>query len=338
VRSPRLRLMAAAAAPLMFLAACGSSTDPGDDDAATTSAPGDDAAATSAGPSADLAEVDVDTDGDQPTLTWDGQPFAEGELPFITNETQVEEVQAGDGDEVAATDEVEVRYLLVNGASGQDVATTFAADQTVTLDLNDELLFPAFLDNLPGRTVGDRVLMAIPADQGFGPQGNQQLGVGPEDSLLFYLEIDDAQEPLDQAQGEEAEVSADLPQVQADGQGPAQIDVEGVQSPDQIVAEPLIVGDRKEVQPGQNLRVHYTGVKLSDGEQFDSSYDRDAPFDFLLGAGQVIPGWDEGLAGQTVGSRILLVIPAADAYGEDPEGHELGGEDLVFVVDILGAY
>ena len=101
--------------------------------------------------------------------------------------------------------------------------------------------------------------------------------------------------------------------------------------------QPLIEGDREEVAAGQTVTVHYTGVKWSDGEQFDSSLEAGQPFSTVIGAGQVIPGWDEGLVGQTVGSRVLLVIPPeASAYGEDPSAN-LGGETLVFVVDILAA-
>ena len=196
------------------------------------------------------------------------------------------------------------------------------------------------------------LLMALPASEAFGPAGNPQFGVGPQDTMVFYLEIEEANEPLAMAEGEQVEPEDGLPTVEADGESAAQIDVEGVDDPEELVVQPLIEGERKEVRPGQLVRVHYTGVTLSDGEQFDTSYERGEPFEFQVGAGRVIPGWEEGLIGQTVGSRVLLVIPAAQAYGEAPEGaddasatatanpqaHPLEGEDLVFVVDILGAY
>lgn len=347
MRSPRLRntIAALAAAPLVLLGACSpeggdeaSSTSPGDD-AAGTSAPGDDAAATSVAPNGDLADVAVDTEGEAPVLTWDGEPFADGDLPFVAGQTETQVLTEGDGDEVADNHEVQVRYLTVNGTTGEELVSTFADDASVALDLNDETLFPAFRENLPGTTVGEELLMAIPAAEAFGEAGSPQLGVGPTDTLIFYLEVVDTGEPLTQAEGEEVEPVEGLPTVEADGTTPAQIDVEGVEPPTELVAQPLIKGEGPEVVAGQNLRVHYTGVTLSDGEQFDSSLmeGRGEPFTFQVGAGGVITGWDEGLVGQTVGSRVLLVIPADMAYGEDPEGHELGGEDLVFVVDILGA-
>ena len=83
--------------------------------------------------------------------------------------------------------------------------------------------------------------------------------------------------------------------------------------------------------------MQYTGVKWSDGTQFDTSLQEGrGAFETVIGAGQVIAGWDEGLVGQTIGSRVLLVIPPEMGYGAS-EGHELQEETLVFVVDILAA-
>ncbi|WP_147899782.1 FKBP-type peptidyl-prolyl cis-trans isomerase [Serinicoccus profundi] len=348
MRSSRLRYLAAAAAPLIVLAGCSpESNDEGSssDDAAMSSAPGDDAAATSAAPNGDLADVEVDTEGDAPALTWEGEPFAEGDLPFVAGGTESRTLTEGDGEEVAESHEVRVKYLTVNGSNGEQLVSTFENDEAVTLDLTDETLFPAFRDQLPGTSVGDELLMSIPASEAFGEAGNPQLGVGPTDTMLFYMVVEGTGEPLTEAQGEEVEPEEGLPAVTMGDAGP-EIDVEGVEAPEQLITQPLIKGEGPEVVAGQTIRVHYTGVKLSDGEQFDSSWERGEPTEFPIGVGSVITGWDEGLVGQTVGSRVLMVIPAEEAYGpapEDTEGetaapaHELAGEDLVFVVDILGA-
>ena len=346
MRSPRLRLAALAAAPLLLLSAC--STEGGDSDSADQSATTDDAAATSMAPTGDLSELSVDTSGDAPVIERDGGAFADSDLPFVVGATEAETVEEGDGDEVAADHEVQVRYLAVNGADGEQLLSTFEGDETVTLDLNNELLFPAFLDQLPGRSVGETLLMAIPAEDGFGSAGNEQLGVGPQDTLVFYLEIVDSAAPLTEATGEAVEPEEGLPEVEADGESAATVTIpEDAEEPDDLVTQVLIKGEGAEVQAGQTIKVHYTGVKWSDGEGFDDSYQRGEPTEFPIGVGQVIQGWDEGLVGQTVGSRVLLVIPAGQAYGEAPEetegstappAHELAGETLVFVVDILGAY
>lgn len=348
MRTHRLRLAALAVAPILLLSAC--SGDGAGADNASQSTGADDAAATSIAPNGSVSELSVDDSGDTPTIQWDGSPMAEGDLPFAVASTETETVKEGDGDEIAAGDEVDVRYLAVNGSTGEQILSTFDADETVTLDLSNELLFPAFLDNLPGGKVGETLLMAIPAADAFGETGNQQLGVGAQDTLVFYLEVVDAHPPLTKAEGKAVTPKdKDLPKVEADGESAATITIpKGVDAPTKLVSEVLIKGEGREVQAGQTIKVNYTGVKWSDGEGFDDSYQRGEPAEFPIGVGSVIKGWDEGLVGQTVGSRVLLVVPAADAYGEKaaddasstaaPQEHELAGETLVFVVDILGAY
>ena len=91
----------------------------------------------------------------------------------------------------------------------------------------------------------------------------------------------------------------------------------------------LRAGNGPEAKAGDRVAVHYTG-RLEDGTEFDSSRKRGQPFSFPLGAGRVIKGWDQGIPGQKVGSRVQLDVPAALAYGPQ-QG------DLRFVVDILAA-
>ncbi|MDP9817675.1 FKBP-type peptidyl-prolyl cis-trans isomerase [Spirilliplanes yamanashiensis] len=98
----------------------------------------------------------------------------------------------------------------------------------------------------------------------------------------------------------------------------------------------LVRGKGPAVEPGQTIAVNYVGVLYKTGEQFDSSWDRGQPAQFPIGTGNVIEGWDRGLVGVPVGSRVQLDIPAAQAYGDDaPQGAPAG--DLRFVVDILAA-
>ena len=106
-------------------------------------------------------------------------------------------------------------------------------------------------------------------------------------------------------------------------------------APTTLVSTDLVVGTGDAVLPGQVASVHYVGVLYRNGEQFDSSWDRGSTFQFEVGAGRVIEGWDKGVLGMRVGGRRRLVIPPAQAYGADPT-HELAKETLVFVVDVLG--
>ena len=106
--------------------------------------------------------------------------------------------------------------------------------------------------------------------------------------------------------------------------------------PAELLIEDITVGDGKTAQSGNIVEVHYVGVAWSTNRQFDASWDRGETFDFRLGAGQVIQGWDEGVAGMQVGGRRCLTIPPHMGYGDRGAGGVIkGGETLVFVVDLL---
>ena len=99
----------------------------------------------------------------------------------------------------------------------------------------------------------------------------------------------------------------------------------------------LAAGEGAPARAGQTVEVHYVGVAWSTRKQFDASWDRNDTFSFRLGGGQVIKGWDEGVAGMKIGGRRRLVIPPAKGYGKQGAGGVIGpNETLVFVVDLLG--
>jgi len=99
--------------------------------------------------------------------------------------------------------------------------------------------------------------------------------------------------------------------------------------------EDLVAGSGPAAQAGNTVTVHYTGW-LVDGTKFDSSVDRGQPFEFQLGAGNVIPGWDEGVAGMQVGGKRKLVIPAALGYGSQGAGGVIPPNAvLIFEVELL---
>lgn len=106
--------------------------------------------------------------------------------------------------------------------------------------------------------------------------------------------------------------------------------------PADLVIEDLTVGDGKEATKGSNVEVHYVGVAWSTEREFDASWNRGDTFEFRLGAGQVISGWDQGVAGMKVGGRRVLTIPPHMGYGNQGAGGVIkGGETLIFVVDLL---
>ena len=98
----------------------------------------------------------------------------------------------------------------------------------------------------------------------------------------------------------------------------------------------LVEGSGAEAATGDTAVVHYVGVAFSTGEEFDASWNRGQTFDFPLGAGNVIAGWDRGVVGMKVGGRRRLVIPPHLAYGDRGAGSVIGpGETLIFVVDLV---
>lgn len=106
--------------------------------------------------------------------------------------------------------------------------------------------------------------------------------------------------------------------------------------PEDLVVEDLVEGEGDAARPGQEVSVHYVGVAWSDGRQFDASWDRAETFEFVLGAHQVIEGWDRGVAGMKPGGRRRLTIPPALGYGQRGAGGVIkGNETLVFVVDLV---
>ncbi|HVT78284.1 MAG TPA: FKBP-type peptidyl-prolyl cis-trans isomerase [Acidimicrobiales bacterium] len=115
-----------------------------------------------------------------------------------------------------------------------------------------------------------------------------------------------------------------------------EVSIPDTPAPADLVIEDITEGDGDEAQPGDFVEVHYVGVSYSNGKQFDASWDRDETFEFRLGAGQVISGWDRGVAGMKVGGRRRLTIPPDLAYGRQGAGGVIGpNETLVFVVDLV---
>jgi peptidylprolyl isomerase len=107
--------------------------------------------------------------------------------------------------------------------------------------------------------------------------------------------------------------------------------------PAELLIEDIVEGTGEEAKPGQQVSVHYVGVAFSSGKEFDASYNRGDAFEFPLGGGQVIQGWDRGVVGMRVGGRRKLTIPPELGYGARGAGGVIKpNETLIFVVDLLG--
>ena len=205
-------------------------------------------------------------------------------------------------------------------------------------------LLPGIQSAVTGKKVGSRVLVVVPPKQGYGTSGNSQLGVTGSDTLVFVMDlIQKYSSGTVSASGTHVSSGGgDLPTVStAQGSAPKVTIPKGVTPPTTLVTKTLIKGSGPVVTKGEFVVVQYTGVNWRTGQVFDSSWERSLPYSFKIGASpsQVIPGWDQGLGGQTVGSRVLLVIPPKDAYGSAGQSQAgiKGTDTLVFVVDIISA-
>ena len=127
-----------------------------------------------------------------------------------------------------------------------------------------------------------------------------------------------------------------LPVITRDATGAPSIDFTGTEMPEGLVVEVLEEGSGPAVAEGQHITVHYSGW-LWDGAKFDSSFDRGESITFPIAYGALIDGWVDGVVGQPVGSKLLLVVPPESGYGFRPMGPIPAGSTLVFVIDVLEA-
>jgi peptidylprolyl isomerase len=113
-----------------------------------------------------------------------------------------------------------------------------------------------------------------------------------------------------------------------------EIDFYDGETPTELVITDIEVGEGAEATPGATVDVHYLGVDLETGEEFDSSWSRGQSINFPLGS--LIAGWQQGIPGMKVGGRRQLICPPSLAYGPAGGGHQLSGRTLIFVIDLLG--
>ena len=202
-------------------------------------------------------------------------------------------------------------------------------------------LLPGLEKALIGQKLGSRVLAVLPPADAFGPNGDPGIGVGPTDTVVFVV---DMLTSVGNTAGPSGKWLSNgggaLPRVTAGtaGKGP-KITIPKTAAPKTLRIMTLIKGCGPKVTKGEFIVVQYAGVIWRTKKAFDSTWSRRQPFGTTIGVGQVIKGWDKGLVGQTVGSRVLLVIPPADGYGPVgvPSAGIKGTDTIVFAVDILAA-
>lgn len=285
---------------------------------------------------ASLAALETVTIGDD-----DAAPTVVFDAPLSIGQETVRVAADGDGELVEAGQLVTFHYLVCDTVTGEKLYSTWGLapedDAPETYELSANSFGESLSAAMDGIRTGAKLLWAQPGLSAEESQTGEAVN-----GFLYAMTITGSQAVGESAEGTEVAVTDEsLPVIEIVDGKPAVTVPDTFTDPTELVAQPLIQGDGAAVEAGQNVLVKYTGW-LTDGTQFDSSWDREDPndvFTFQVGAGSVISGWDQGVQGQTVGSRVLLVIPSELGYGADGSGDTIPPDStLVFVVDILAAY
>ena len=328
----RLRRPAAALLLIPVLAACGSSSDSGEDSASDAKATSS-ADASSTAP-AGLSEVTFEGGvGESLTATW----HSEVEAPESTTVTTLVK---GTGDEVADGDTVSAYLYLGNGTTQKDAFSDYDSGAPESLP-NDGQLGDVFTQLFDGATYGSRVVAVTTPSELFGASGasgNEQLGIGADDVLVVVADLVEkaavAPTPTDDKAHDASPDSQ--PKVNVDGDKVTGLDWTGVDEPDLATPVQRLVlkeGTGAAVKASDTVTVNYFGETYQANEPFDESYTK-TPLNSPLSG--LIPGWSIGLTGVKVGSRVLLQIPPAYGYGAEGSGDSIPpNATLWFVIDVV---
>ncbi|GAA2235656.1 hypothetical protein GCM10010430_15550 [Kitasatospora cystarginea] len=299
-----------------------------------------DSTPTSAAPTTDPVPPVKDSAKVLPTVSGDFGKKATIDLPTEAADGSfvAKQLTEGDGPKVEKGNWVSVDFTAKDWTTGKDIQGTYEKGKPQLYQAGAGQLIPALDSVVAGHKVGSRVLVVAPPAAAFGAQGNSSMGVGAKDNLVFVLDIRQANAPDATLSGDMAEPPAGMPKVKDNGRKAADITpVPGAPDPTELKSAVLIQGKGHKIEAGEKVLVQYTGVLYKDGKKFDSSLDHGQAFSFVTGGGNVIEGWDKGVIGQNVGSRIELVIPASLGYKDKAMPSIPANSTLVFVIDILDA-
>lgn len=261
--------------------------------------------------------------GKAPTVT------AKWPLKIATTTSKV--LTPGSGNTVDSQSSVQINYLGVDARTGKTFDSSFSRGAPAVFSLTQ--VVPGFQKGLVGHKVGDRVLIMMPGSDAYDSQGgNSQAGIAVGDSLVFVVDILGASYPT--ATGTPVTPAAGLPSVTVKDNVPT-VTIGHATKPTSLVTQTLIKGNGPKVTASDMLQVHYRSWAWSNGKMIEDGFAGPGVTGQMSAS---IEGWRKGLVGQTVGSRVMLIVPPTMAY---PDGNATPsiakGETLVYVVDILFA-
>jgi peptidylprolyl isomerase len=333
----RRSVLAAVPALLLTAAGCGSNDKNSDSASNSPTSPtpsGTGTATTSASPTPSAKTVS----GPVPDITagtgFNQKPtVAKGSVTPSTD-LAVKTVIKGDGPVIAAGDYIQVNYLGQIWSTAKVFDTSFGRGPYTNV-IGQGKVIPGWDQGLVGQKVKSRVELAIPPALGYGSSGNAQAGIKGTDTLVFVVDVLQRYNGKSSATGKPvAQNDASVPKVgtNTDGKAPS-ITIPKTKAPTKLVANYVLEGDGAVVKASDTLLLQYKGVLWNTGKEFDSSYSHGQLAAFPLA--QLIKGWQQGLAGKKVGSRVMLVTPPDLAYGSQANNGIPANSTLVFTLDIL---
>jgi peptidylprolyl isomerase len=311
-------IAALVAAPALVLALVGCS---GEAPAEGPGTVGTDSPAACA-PSGPISEA-VKATGD-----FDTEPQVQFNAPLSVPAVQRTVVIEGDGVELQDGATAKIHFTVYNGQTGDRLDSTgYEEAGLFDATVDESVLLPGLVQTLRCATVGSRIVGVVPPADAFGDQGNEQIGVGPGEPVVFVVDVVDAIEPL-----KPATWTTDVPEVVFGQDGVPVLTLPETDPPADLLLDVIEEGDGETVTAADAPQLDYQGTSWETGEIFDQSYGGDP---IALPASQYVKGFSAAIIGQKVGSTLLVSIPPQYGYGTDPDAHALGGQTLVFVIEIL---
>ena len=253
-------------------------------------------------------------------------PTVKFDFPLKATETERTVVVEGDGDVVASGDVISTGFVMYNATTGEEISNSIAEGQAAELTVSTESILEGLVNTLQCSTVGSRVVAVIPPAEMWGEQGYPDLGIEGTDSVVMVADVVSIVPPLTPA-----EWTDNVPEVEL-GDAPVVTLPEG-EAPAELQLAVLEEGDGDVVKATDTVTLDYQGTSWQTREVFDQSYGKEP---ITAPANGFVKGFTAALVGQKVGSTVLVTIPAEFAYGPSPDAHELGGQSLVFLIQIKG--
>jgi peptidylprolyl isomerase len=269
--------------------------------------------------------------GSAPEVKWKGSMTA--------GKVETETLTEGDGEPLKGQDSVLAHLWIGNGYSQQTALSTYDDKKAELLTVNNQL--PEFLAGIRDAKLGSRLAVTASAKEAFGDAGNSQLGIANKDTVLVIIDL--VSKVQDKPEGEQSAYPDWMPRPKFKQGVITGFDFTGTPAPtDDLRRVQLIKGTGPRVKKGQTIAVRYLGQAFDGDKPFDENFGDTGtgqPTTFGIGLGQVIKGWDKGLDGVPVGSRVVLEVPPELGYGADgsPDSGIPANATLVFMIDILAA-